>query len=500
MKKEKAYRLIAVLAVMALIISLAPILYLTFFNYATGDDLNVAYRTHMALVEGESIGGIFRAIFEGVKTFYLGWSGNWSAAILWAVEPSVWGESVYHITGYVSLFFILGGSGFLLWYLNRKYLNDSRVFFTIIFSLYAFLVVQWIPAGHTAIFWFAVVANYIIPYGLMLMVVKWIMKYMETPKKRYLVYSALALVYIGGAGLMTMVVSFEILFLSICYAFFFKKNKTMGFSLMIVMLFFMVSAGANVLAPGNSVRSGGELSFAISDILTTVAGSIVRGIANIGHYFIYSRFLWVYIPLVVLSSWELIDHEKCLLKFRFPIGFVLITFLIYCSSYAPMTFMKDIEGSSGHLNIYWLLFTLWITVSIVYIIGNMKVRGIHIGDKLLFTARIGCVALVIMACILFRHFIGNMYGYKCYQYINSGELADYEAQMQERFEILANSGDGDVVLPQMNVDQGPFLHFAVTEDPENYTSSVIAHFYGKKSVIAIPREEFYEKYENSAGR
>lgn len=293
---------------------------------------------------------------------------------------------------------------------------------------------------------------------------------------------------------MTVVVSFEILILFIGYAFFFKKNRTMGFSFVIILLFFMVSAGANVLAPGNSVRSGGELSFAISDILTTVAGSIVRGIANIGHYFIYSRFLWVYIPLVVLFSWELIDHEKCLLKFRFPVLFVLISFLIYCSSYAPMTFMKDIESSSGHLNIYWLLFTLWITVSIVYSIGNMKAREIHFSQKFLNVSRIGCTALVIMACILFRHFIGNMYGYKCYQYINSGELADYEAQMQERFEILANSDDGDVILPQMNVDQGPFLHFAVTEDPENYTSSVMAHFYGKKSVIAIPREEFYEKY------
>lgn len=492
MKKDKVYRFISLLAILILIISMIPVFYLTFYNYATGDDINIASWTHVAVMEGRSASEVVKAAWDGVKSFYYGWGGNWSACILWAIEPSVWGEDVYHITGYIALFFILGGSGILLWYINKKFLNGSKMLFTIVFSLYSFLIIQWIPAGHTAIFWFAVVANYIIPYGLMLFSIKWIDKYLETSQTRFLVYSGLALIFIGGAGLMTVVVSFEILFLFICYTFFYKKSRFKGLGLLIVMVLFLLSAGANVLAPGNSVRAGGELSFGVSDIFGTVLESIVRGTQNAGQYFIYSRFLWLYVPLIVLLSWEFIDAKECAIKFRFPGLFIAVTYLMYCSAYAPMAFMKDIDGSSGHTNIYWFLFTLWITISVGYVVGYLKEKDININKLILNTVRVGCVLLVILSCLMYRHFIGNMFGYKCLQYAKSGALADYEMQMQERFEILANSDDGDIVLPQMNDDQGPFLHFAVTDDPENYTSYVTAHFYGKKSVIAIPRDEYYQ--------
>ena len=46
----------------------------------------------------------------------------------------------------------------------------------------------------------------------------------------------------------------------------------------------------------------------------------------------------------------------------------------------------------------------------------------------------------------------------------------------------------------MNDEQGPFMHMALLADPDAYTNKATARFYGKESVIAIPRTEYYELY------
>lgn len=85
-----------------------------------------------------------------------------------------------------------------------------------------------------------------------------------------------------------------------------------------------------------------------------------------------------------------------------------------------------------------------------------------------------------------------MYGYKYYDFISSGQLADFEAQMQERFELLNDPNATDVVVPYMNSEQGPFIHFTITNDVTNYSNVVTATFYEKNTVLGIPREEYYE--------
>ena len=66
--------------------------------------------------------------------------------------------------------------------------------------------------------------------------------------------------------------------------------------------------------------------------------------------------------------------------------------------------------------------------------------------------------------------------------------------MQEPLAVLQNPEITDVVLPEMNNEQGPFMHMALMPDPNAYTNQATARFYGKESVTAIPREEYYELY------
>ena len=50
----------------------------------------------------------------------------------------------------------------------------------------------------------------------------------------------------------------------------------------------------------------------------------------------------------------------------------------------------------------------------------------------------------------------------------------------------------DVVLPSINDWQGPLMHMPVTDNPEAWTNQKVKEFFGKQSVVAVPREEWQE--------
>ena len=84
--------------------------------------------------------------------------------------------------------------------------------------------------------------------------------------------------------------------------------------------------------------------------------------------------------------------------------------------------------------------------------------------------------------------------WQCYDYIASGQAADYKAQMEQFLELLSDDSIQDVVLPAINDQQGPLQHMPVTSDPSAWTNTTVRNYFGKKSVVAIPRAEWEEKY------
>ena len=87
--------------------------------------------------------------------------------------------------------------------------------------------------------------------------------------------------------------------------------------------------------------------------------------------------------------------------------------------------------------------------------------------------------------------------YMIYTFVSNGHLKDYDNQMKERLRILQDDTVKNVILPEMNNEQGPFMHMAITKDVDNFSNTATMSFYDKESVIAIPRDEYYEKYENN---
>ena len=84
------------------------------------------------------------------------------------------------------------------------------------------------------------------------------------------------------------------------------------------------------------------------------------------------------------------------------------------------------------------------------------------------------------------------------EYIKSGQAADYKEQMDIQTAILTDEDVTDAVIPFVNDRQGPLMSMPATKDPTAWTNTVMKQFYGKNSVVGIPREEWEKLREDSA--
>lgn len=77
--------------------------------------------------------------------------------------------------------------------------------------------------------------------------------------------------------------------------------------------------------------------------------------------------------------------------------------------------------------------------------------------------------------------------FNCLSFIASGRADDYKDQMEERLAILLDDTKKDIELPEMNSDQGPFMHMEILEDPDAWTNTVMCEFYRKDRVVRVGR-------------
>lgn len=495
------YKRIAVVMLILFLISLLPIIYCSFFDYASGDDLWEGAAAYRVLVNRGTIKDFVRAVLEQARMDYYGWEGNWSSIILWCLPPNIWGEKFYCITPWIALVSLCGGTTYFLFYYLKKYLGGNYAFVTIVSVITCFFAVQYMPYVRGGIYWYTGMINYVFPYGWLLASFVWIDKYMETGKARYVFFVSIVYAYVGGAGYQPVVFGFEILFFVIVFRLLSRKYNGMRRVLWLCLPLTLLTIGFifSAISPGNAVRGGDSYYFSVSRIFTTIFESIRQGGYGAVTNFLSIRSLILAAPLLLITTWEEIDINLAKLEFKHPVFVMCFLFLVSCSVYAPAIYAQS-EVSGGVPDVIYFIFLLAYIFGVIYLTCYLKTICIKKGWNFLKVElaqkfRVYIIFGELLFCIIAgRYLVGNMTAYTCMDFIRTGQLTDFEYQMQERLKILHDPEITNAVVPEMNDEQGPFMHMALLADPNSYTNKATARYYGKESVIAIPRTEYYELY------
>lgn len=465
-------------------VSIIPVLRISFFDFAMGDDLGYGTLTHIAWVNEGTLSAVLKAVCETIRNYYYSWQGTWFTIAIMSLQPEVFSPGAYWITAWIMLAITIGAVTLIMYEFVGKHLQLPTWAWISVDMLALIAIIQFYPSTASGIFWFNGGAHYVIPFGIAMVAVWAILEYRKDRKIRNLIITIISMTALGGSSyLMPVFVIVVLAYLSI-YDWVTKEQKVM-WPMLIPLFCEIVGLVISFLSPGNKNRGGEEFGFSVLGIVTTIGKSFIEALLGIKHYLITYSVVTVLLVAMGLVSFYAFRESKVMMKFRKPWLFVLTMFCLYTAMYTPGIY-AGVEVSGGVPNTIYQVYILTSTLSVIYFSGWLAFHFGKVVDKKMIVIY-GMICLVcFMILVSERSSIKKSTFYRSLDYAVSGRGADFRAQMQYNQKILLDPNIKEAYLCPINDNQDPFMSMPVGDDPTMFPNKVNREFYQKDYVGINP--------------
>ncbi len=486
----------SILSLVLFIISLIPICCLSFVNRATGDDYGYGAFTRTAWMQTHSLTEVAKAIGVTISQYYDGWQGTWFSIGVFALQPEVFSDKAYVIVVFLMLFLWIGSTVLLFRKILKEVYGLDKWSLLLFLTVYLLLGMQFIPSTSSSIFWFNGCAHYMLPFAMCQAVVWCLICFIRKYQLRYLAGITILIALLGGSNYQAALFALIVL-AYIGIASFLKEKDKRLFLLGIPLAVEMIGLVISMKAPGNKVRGGEEFGFSAGKAAVTIGKCFTEGIRTVVGYWQEKPIVFVGLAvlfLVILEAAKKAGNRENLYHPGIVAGALLCLFF---AMQAPALY-ADVEVSGGVHNMNFLVFLLAAAGSLSVCAGRIaeKIKGSP--DGIHRNAVIPGLFLCVILVAFLRSGLKSSTSWVSLEYIKSGQAADYKEQMDIQTAILTDEDVTDAVIPFVNDRQGPLMSMPATKDPTAWTNTVMKQFYGKNSVVGIPREEWEKLREDSA--
>lgn len=485
------------------IISLIPIFLIAKYDYATGDDYGYSAVTKWAWINSGSVYTVIKAALDQVKNYYYGWQGTWLSLFLFAFQPEAF---VWHSYWTVPVFTVLVQCIVTLYfgyYFLKKRAGISPKISISITLIVLFLLLQFIDSTKSGIYWYNGVIHYMLPFIIALIAIINGDAFIQHSRFTNLIVLILCQTALGGQSYqaallapLTIAIIMGMDFLTISRS---QRNKWVRKMLWLLIPFSCELIGLTIsaLAPGNKVRGRDSFGFSISNIENAFLSATYSTISDIQSYITNKLVIFLFVIIITLLMIKYLPQKGTKEYYKYPLLFILLIFLLNVAMHIPEAF-ANVSVSGGVPNTNFQVFIISLIATIEYLIGWIKRLNLSAFNfqrhKKLYTI------LAIMGMVLIA-FVGKRSikistDYICLNYYLSGQASDYHDQMELQYMLLTQDDEPDVVVPMINNEQGPLMHMPIVDDVTNFTNASAAKFYGKNTIISIPREEWLAIYQN----
>lgn len=476
---------LSLMALALFVLLLLPICYLSFVNRASGDDYGYGTYTRAAWLASHSLIEVAKAMGRTIVDYYDGWQGTWFSIAVFALQPEVFSDKAYVIVVFLMLFLWIGSTALLFHQILRKEWGFDRWSYLLISLVYLIISIQFVPTPRPAIFWFNGCAHYLLPFAMGQMVIWLLLKYSKEYRMKYLVWITILATLLGGSNYQAALFALIVIAYAGIAGWLQTKDRK-GFLLAIPMVLEAIGLVISMKAPGNKVRGGEDFGFSVAKMIGTIGMCFAEGCRDIWKYLQERPMIFVGLLAMFFFFLEAFARSRREKSRIHPVIAVLALFCLYCAMQAPVLYANvNVSGGVGNMN-YW---TFLLTITGVLAVIADKLAGKK-DRKVVLPGLLICLILVVLC----RSNIKICTSWASMEYIRSGQAADYKQQMDLQTELLTDEDTKDVVVPFINDVQGPLMQMPVTANPQEWTNTVTAAFYGKNSVVAIPREEWLELY------
>ena len=477
------------LLLIALIISMVPLLIIAQYNHSSADDFSYGNYVHQTWNQTHNVFEVVKTIGKAVLLFNKTWQGTYSAIVLFMVQPAVWGEQYYFITTYILLaFLLLGIFSFFRSWIGKKYKRNDIA--DIVSCCVSIIFIQMVPMPVESLFWWNGASFYVIWNAVMLVQISRFLAVMHAKKCSALQCVGMSVlgVLLAGANYITALLTVEITVLFLVYCIYTRSNwKQISIVLLVTLVGFFIS----VTAPGNAVRQQQY--------------ETVHPLLSILESFLYAyrwAVTWTPDMLLLLLLFALpfaigIQLNTEVKTMRIPLWVKLLLLIgLFTSTFTPTIYSGNVIGPERAQNIRFLL---WVIVCFVseFLVAEHAVNWIrkHNHQTILPDLATWFSAKKIIFLVSALMILGVLSGMRSYYFnkfdcftsvsaaysLLTGEAQEYDRVADGRMQLLL-SDEKNVVLQPFTTR--PFLLFFndITEDPENLGNIAMAEYFGKETI------------------
>ena len=463
----------------ALLVAVIPILYMSFFAHTAMDDYAFGRHNAIAIRHHESL---LRSVLYTVRRYYGGWQGTFSAVALMSLVPSIFGEQFYFLTAFVMLGMLVFSTCKLCRTLSVRLLRAPGAAGMALSLTLLILSVCLLPSPNQAFYWWNGAMFYTFFYGLMLLFLDQLLLLYHSESRRarighFLAAAALS-VLVGGGNYVSALLAVELCALWLISVFRNRKDLRVHAAVLFVLL--IACFACSVLAPGNAIRQAGETG-GYGPIQ-----AVLRSVLQAGKDFFefFDPTVYLCLLLGVLAFSQLVPDIA--FDFRHPAAVQLLAFLLYASQHAPHLYAVGTSGPGRMQDIFffshlWLLFfsAFYWTGFFAKRFSLARLRRVRrplalvLGLLLICAALVQCLRLKTVPAIALRETI-------------NGSAAAFDREMDRRMELYEDPTVRDVYLTPIVSRPDLLFVWDNNADPENWDNTAISSFYEKDSVRLVP--------------
>lgn len=477
-KKQKIFLWCVILLTAA---SMIPLLMISFYNHPSADDFAYAVETHMVW---KSTRNLFLVIKEAIATsvrYWNRWQGLYTSAFLLALEPGIFGEQYYRITGFLTVgTLVLGNLVFCLYVLHKR-LGSGKLAAAAFGMLSAALMLQWMPSTVEGLYWYNGAMNYTFFFGILLLLICTAIDLCRKQSKGAvwgkIIFGILLAVALSGGNHVTAFAGLLIVS-GICALCVLNKKKIYAKRVFWVLCFEVAGFLVNIMSPGTKVRS---------DAFEESRG-ILWTIWNALKYLLERMDSWIGLALVVSIVVMLPVIFQCVKKMRAEKGFQfpypLLVFVVSVGLLAamccPSYYAMGVIGAGRLVNVVYFAFILLVYVNIFYICGWLDGK-MNVG---LFGWN--CTHALTVLLLLFGMVIGcfeDSAGFIAWKSVHSGEALAYSLEADARYNRYLQSAGEDVEVPAFSFYPQLLYYDDITEDSEDWRNQQVVEYYELNSVV-----------------
>lgn len=451
-----------------------PLLRMTEYNHSNQDDFWMSIDVYSVWNETHKIWPTIVQAFNDAAGLWKNWDGCFLSMFIGNVPPSVFGEENYKYTFIIlSVTLIIAVVAILYAILVRCFKFDLLHYFLITPIILLFMT-NMMPSIKAGLYWWVGGINYTFFFAVFLISQALLIEYMVSKKKGFLIAGSIVSFMVGLGNLLSglinpVIVILEFVFLLLIN----KEEKKKTLIYLVPVLASVCGLLCNVLAPGNIIRGGAGL-FSASPI-EAIWGTIVASVNFIPHF--YRGTMWCMFLGIAIIVVDGLNHDRLNFEFKYPLVFLLVTFLVYCATFTPVIY----AGSSFYgrcKNISYFMQIFFYLLNIIYFAGWFY-------RKVLSDKRIVKKACHIMLYVSVIYMVIHCYKYRSNfdffiadHCLVTGQAKAFDEQVNARYDLYYDEEIKDVEVKKVT-GIPPIFYF------DDECISTLEDYFDKDSITVV---------------